>query len=136
VGSAFRRIATTTFVVRLKPDATYEGDRIKTTMARTALPWIFIAFAFAAVASIAAQTQPPQPDDTKKVDLPDGDGKKILETACTTCHGLEEVVKFKGYNTKDEWRDVVVTMVKYGAELKEPEIETLVEYLSKHFSRG
>jgi cytochrome c5 len=104
-------------------------------MARTALPWIFIAFAFAAVASIAAQTQPPQPDDTKKVDLPDGDGKKILETACTTCHGLEEVVKFKGYNTKDEWRDVVVTMVKYGAELKEPEIETLVEYLGKHFSR-
>ena len=46
------------------------------------------------------------------------------------------MIKFKGYNTKDEWRDVVVTMVKYGAELKEPEIEMLVDYLGKHFSRA
>ena len=104
-------------------------------MARTALAWIFAGFTCAAVASTAAQGAPPQRDDTKKVDLPDGDGKRILETACTACHGLEEVIKFKGYNTKDEWRDVVVTMVKYGAELKEPEIEILVDYLGKHFSR-
>jgi mono/diheme cytochrome c family protein len=122
-------------IVRLKPDATYEGDRIESTMARSALPWILLAFACAAVASAAAQSQPPQREDTNKVDLPDGDGKKILETTCTTCHGLDEVIKFKGYNTKDEWRDVVVTMVKYGAELKEPEIELLVDYLGKHFSR-
>ena len=103
-------------------------------MARTARSWIFVAFASAAVASTAAQSQPPKNDDTK-IDLPDGDGKKILETACTACHGLDEVVKFKAYNTKDQWRDVVVTMVKYGAEVKEPEIEILVDYLGKHFSR-
>jgi len=105
------------------------------TMRQRALPWFFVVFACAAVASLTAQSQPPRNDDTKSVDLPDGDGKKILETACTTCHGLEEVIKFKGYNTKDEWRDVVVTMVKYGAELKEPEIETLVGYLGQNFSR-
>ena len=46
------------------------------------------------------------------------------------------MIKFRGYNTKDEWRDVVVTMVKYGAELKEPEIEVLVDYLGKHFSKN
>ena len=46
------------------------------------------------------------------------------------------MTKFKGYNTKDEWRDVVVTMVRYGAELKEPEIEVLVDYLGKHFSQS
>ena len=104
-------------------------------MFRSASLWIFLAFAGTAIASTAAQSQPPPRDDTK-VDLPDGDGKKILETACTTCHGLDEVVKFKGYNTKDEWRDVVVTMVKYGAELKEPDIETLVGYLGQHFSKN
>ena len=104
-------------------------------MCRRIAPWIFfIAVAGAAVASTAAQSQPVPRNDTK-VDLPDGDGKKILETACTTCHGLDEVAKFKGYNTKDEWRDVVVTMVKYGAELKEPEVEVLVDYLGKHFSK-
>ena len=103
-------------------------------MFRRTAPWIYVVFACTAFASTAAQSQPTQRDDTK-VDLPDGDGRKILETACTACHGLDEVIKFKGYNTKDEWRDVVVTMVKYGAELKEPEIEILVEYLGKHFSR-
>ena len=103
-------------------------------MARAAL-WIPVVFACAALASPTAQTPPPQRDDTK-IDLPDGDGKKILETACTTCHTLNEVLKFRGYNTKDEWRDVVVTMVKYGAELKEPEIEVLVDYLGKHLSKN
>jgi hypothetical protein len=97
--------------------------------------WIVLAFACFAAVSLAAQGQSPQRDDTK-IDLPDGDGRKILETACTTCHGLDEVVKFKGYNTKDQWRDVVVTMVKYGAEVKEPEIEILVDYLGKHFSKN
>ena len=102
-------------------------------MARVVL-WIPVVLAGAALASPTAQTPPPQRDDTK-IDLPDGDGKKILETACTTCHTLDEVLKFRGYNTKDEWRDVVVTMVKYGAELKDPEIEILVGYLGKNFSR-
>ena len=50
--------------------------------------------------------------------------------------GWTKWAKFKGYNTKDEWRDVVVTMVKYGAELKEPEIEVLVDYLGKHLSKN
>jgi len=104
-------------------------------MFRRTVPWIVIACACAAAASTAAQSQPPKSDDTK-IDLPDGDGKKILETACTACHGLDEVIKFKGYNTKDQWRDVVVTMVKYGAEVKEPEIEVLVDYLGKHFSKN
>ena len=104
-------------------------------MFRSAAPWVFLVFAYAAVTSVAAQGQAPPRDETK-IDLPDGDGKKILETACTTCHALDEVVKFRGYNTKDEWRDVVVTMVKYGAELKEPEIEVLVDYLGKHFSKN
>ncbi|MEO8260367.1 MAG: cytochrome c [Acidobacteriota bacterium] len=103
-------------------------------MPRRASRWIVFALACTVGASLAAQGQPP-PRDEAKVDLPDGDGKKILETACTTCHALDEVIKFKGYNTKDEWRDVVGTMVKYGAELKDPEIEVLIDYLGKHFSK-
>jgi len=104
-------------------------------MFRSAAPWVFLVLGYAVAASAAAQGQPP-PRDEVKIELPDGDGKKILETACTTCHALDEVTKFRGYNTKDEWRDVVVTMVKYGAELKEPEIEVLVDYLGKHLSKN
>lgn len=75
----------------------------------------------------AASTQTPE--------LPEGDGKKIIERACTTCHGVAEITKFRDYYTKDDWRDIVTTMVKYGAELKDGESEVLVEYLGKHLSK-
>ena len=92
-------------------------------MRRRFLPLIFIAAAWTAAAS------------TQTADLPEGEGRKILERACTTCHELGEVTKFRDYYTKDDWRDIVTTMVKYGAELKEGEAEILVEYLGKHLSR-
>lgn len=69
----------------------------------------------------AAQSQPD--------DLPDGPGKKILVAACTSCHELTEVTKLRGYYTRDDWRDVVVTMVKYGAVLKDKEQDVLVDFL-------
>jgi hypothetical protein len=68
-------------------------------------------------------------------DLPDGDGRKLLETRCTSCHELSEVTKFRGYYNRAQWRDIVVTMVEYGADLKKPEIETLVDYLAQHLGK-
>ena len=64
-------------------------------------------------------------------DLPDGDGKKILQASCTACHDLKEVTKFRGYYTKDEWRDIVRTMIEYGAEVKDQDVDVLVDYLAK-----
>jgi cytochrome c5 len=71
------------------------------------------------------------PDD----ELPDGDGKKILQARCASCHELTEVTKFRGYYTRAQWRDIVMTMVEYGADLKEPEVETLVDYLTQHLGK-
>jgi hypothetical protein len=68
-------------------------------------------------------------------DLPEGDGKKILQTQCTSCHELSEVTKFRGYYTRAQWRDIVVTMVEYGADLKQAEVETLADYLHQHLGR-
>src|SRR3954463_13837510 len=68
-------------------------------------------------------------------DLPDGDGKKILQASCTACHDLTEVTKFKGYYTRDEWRDVVKTMVEYGAAVKPGDMDVLVEYLAKNLGK-
>ena len=72
---------------------------------------------------------------TPSNDLPDGEGKKILESRCTSCHELTEVTKFRGYYNRAQWRDIVVTMVEYGADLKKPEIETLADYLAQHLGR-
>ena len=63
-------------------------------------------------------------------DLPDGPGKKVLVRACTTCHDLDEVVKFKGYYTLKQWRDIVVTMKEYGASLDEGEVDVLADYIT------
>ena len=72
---------------------------------------------------------------TSNDDLPDGEGKKILESRCTSCHELTEVTKFRGYYNRAQWRDIVITMVEYGADLKKPEIETLADYLAQHLGK-
>jgi competence protein ComEA len=64
-------------------------------------------------------------------DLPDGEGKKILVASCTACHDLTEVTKFRGYYTRDEWRDIVRTMIEYGAKVQDNQVDVLVDYLAK-----
>ena len=56
-------------------------------------------------------------------------GKKVLLRACTTCHDLDEVTKFKGYYTRAQWKDIVVTMKEYGASLDDAEADVLADYL-------
>lgn len=85
----------------------------------------------AALLTMPAATQSSTPNE----ELPEGEGKKILETRCTSCHELSEVTKFRGYYNRSQWRDIVVTMVEYGADLKKPEIETLTEYLVQHLGK-
>ena len=91
----------------------------------------------AAVVLIAAlfTARPSTQSSTPSEDLPDGEGKKILESRCTSCHELTEVTKFRGYYNRAQWRDIVVTMVEYGADLKKPEIETLADYLAQHLGK-
>jgi hypothetical protein len=76
----------------------------------------------------AAQSKPED-------ELPDGPGKKILQASCTSCHALTEVTKFKGYYTRAQWRDVVQTMVDYGAMLQPGEAEVLADYLTEHLGK-
>ena len=86
---------------------------------------------FAGLLTAPAATQSSTPDE----DLPDGEGKKILQTRCSSCHEFSEVTKFRGYYDRNQWRDIVVTMVEYGADLKQPEIETLADYLAQHLGK-
>jgi hypothetical protein len=88
-------------------------------------------FFVAGVLAAPAASQSSAPSE----DLPDGEGKKILETRCTSCHELSEVTKFRGYYNRAQWRDIVITMVEYGADLKKPEIETLADYLAQHLGK-
>ena len=64
-------------------------------------------------------------------ELPEGAGKTVLLRACTACHDLEEVTKFKGYYTRAQWKDIVVTMKEYGATVADGEVDVLSDYLAE-----
>ena len=67
--------------------------------------------------------------------LPEGEGKQILETFCTNCHEFNEISKFGGYYDRRQWRDVIVTMIEYGAPLDARQIDQLADYLAQHFGK-
>ena len=93
-------------------------------MIRKAFFWFAATIAFASLA--LAVTQNPAPQDP---------GQVILNRACTVCHTLGEITKFKGYYGRDQWADVVRTMRADGASLQDAEVTPLVDYLFKTYGR-
>jgi virginiamycin B lyase len=65
-----------------------------------------------------------------QVTLPDGNGKEIVQTACTECHGLGQVVN-SGYD-RQGWQLTVERMVSAGAKVPPERVGLLVEYLTKN----
>lgn len=55
-------------------------------------------------------------------------GQAILERACTGCHSLNGIENYS-YDSEDPYRELVSTMVSYGATLTEAEKATLIRYL-------
>src|SRR4029453_15139440 len=45
------------------------------------------------------------------VTLPDGAGKDIVQTSCTTCHGLNQITGSAGY-TREKWQELFANMIK------------------------
>jgi len=60
--------------------------------------------------------------------LPDGDGKDVVEIACTACHGLGQVMNSAGYDA-DGWRDLMSTMVA----LPDAQARRAANYLASHY---
>jgi hypothetical protein len=67
--------------------------------------------------------------------LPPGAGRQILMSACTSCHNLREVTKFSGFYGREQWRDIVLTMMDYGAPVNEKEVEVLTGYRTEHLGK-
>jgi cytochrome c5 len=93
---------------------------MKWIFGRTAM-WIWATFAVATMAFAATQDVP----------LPDGDGKKILQTACTACHGLDGVTSL--HQDKAAWEGLISSMVSNGAQVDTKDFPVLVDYLTKNF---
>jgi len=66
-------------------------------------------------------------------DLPEGEGKAVIEQECTSCHTADRIAAQK--KTKSEWQDTVERMMAKGAGVSSSEYDTLVAYLVKNFSK-
>jgi competence ComEA-like helix-hairpin-helix protein len=77
----------------------------------------------------AAQATPPPPRGSSL--LPPGAGKPIVQRACIGCHSLDVVTSERG--SAAHWSQLVNEMIGRGADLSDPEINTIVKYLSSHF---
>lgn len=92
---------------------------------RQLIPFSVLAlFIVAGAAAPRAQAQ----------DLPDGDGKDVVVKACTSCHDADNFTSKK--HTKAEWKEVVDTMIAYGAEISDANVEVITTYLAKNYGKG
>jgi len=69
------------------------------------------------------------PAQAQDAGLPDGDGKHLVEFVCTQCHALNLISRSPGYNTAEEWRVVIDSMV----DLAEAQANTIASYLASSF---
>ncbi|MBV8730451.1 MAG: hypothetical protein JO336_11660 [Acidobacteriia bacterium] len=93
-------------------------------MAASRGTWFPLALAGCVSVSIASAQQ-------ERAKLPPGNGRKIVETTCASCHGLD-VITSKNYS-KERWQSVVDEMIAQGAALNKREVARVVEYLAKNF---
>ncbi len=63
--------------------------------------------------------------------LPDAPGKAAVQKVCSGCHGMN-VVTGRG-RTRDQWTQVVTSMVARGAKGSEAELAQVVDYLAQNF---
>jgi mono/diheme cytochrome c family protein len=66
--------------------------------------------------------------------LPEGDGKQLVATVCSQCHGLRQTQILR--DGQNGWQETVDRMVLYGAQLTPPESTTVVHYLAVQLGPG
>ena len=86
---------------------------------RLFLASILVTFVSFTAPASAQQSQPT---------LPAGEGKEVVEAACTRCHGVRQIVSSAGYDA-EQWRELFSTMVK----LPDAQATRAAAYLASHF---
>jgi cytochrome c5 len=100
-------------------------------------PAYLAAFALLAAApAIAAVQEPPAPQPAPApTPQPQGtpDAKAILESACTSCHGLDFITEKR--KDRPDWEFTVNQMISRGADLNPDEAAAVIDYLAKTYPR-
>ena len=64
-----------------------------------------------------------------QANLPDGEGKDLVQAMCTVCHNANQIVNSAGY-TQDQWKELISYMVDISGR---PQEETIARYLAANF---
>src|SRR5260370_38685304 len=76
--------------------------------------------------SLPARSQEPM-QGRGAVQLPDGEGKEIVQTACASCHSLGNITN-SGHSA-EEWKTTVAMMLNVGANMPSDKVDTVLQYL-------
>jgi virginiamycin B lyase len=82
----------------------------------------------AGLAALLAQTLAAQAPARRPVQLPDGPGKELVQSTCSSCHALTLVANSGGY-TREGWERLFSSMVKVPPQ----QASVLATYLATHF---
>jgi virginiamycin B lyase len=63
------------------------------------------------------------------VQLPDGEGKPLVQGLCATCHELNLIPRSSGY-TRAGWRELIGNMINIAGT---PAEDAITQYLATHF---
>ena len=61
-------------------------------------------------------------------ELPEGQGKALVQTACSQCHGIDVIVGQP--RSREDWTEVVSRMIGNGAQLSDEDYNQVIEYLA------
>jgi len=68
-----------------------------------------------------------QPNNSMQ--LPEGDAKDLVNSACSSCHSTATIMRSAGFASAQEWRRVFSTMI----DLPDAQASTIANYLAEHF---
>jgi virginiamycin B lyase len=91
---------------------------------------LMVAALLCSALSSRSQTQT-QSQSQPQPQLPEGNGREIVQRACTACHALNQVTN-SGHDP-EEWKIVMAMMVNVGAPITKAEAATVTDYLTQNF---
>jgi cytochrome c5 len=94
---------------------------------------LLVLLAFSSLLSAADPVETILESYAPGIPLPEGDGRAVVEAACTSCHDLKGLPAYKGYWNRTRWLSMVETMVDHGASLDKAQISLVADYLVEFF---
>jgi virginiamycin B lyase len=78
------------------------------------------------MAPLVAQAQ------RQPAELPEGDGKQLVQSLCTACHETNQITRSSGYS-REGWQELIQTMIDLSGS---PNGDAISTYLATHFPAG